>query len=87
MKAWVLHWLKEGIKIKIFTARAYNPENIKHVRKWLIVNGFPLDLEITDIIRLDCNMIFDNKAREVLNNQGIIVDRMGEFSAALIRNN
>jgi len=31
-------------------------------------------------------MIFDNNCREVMNNQGVIVDRTGEFSAALIRN-
>jgi len=86
MKAWVLHWLKEGIKIKIFTVRACNKEAIPYIKKWLFMNGFPLDLEITNIKGIDCDMIFDNNAREVLANQGIIVDRIGEFSAALIRN-
>jgi len=87
MKAWVLHWLKEGIKIKIFTARAHNLNAIPYIKKWLFLNGFPLDLEITNIKGTDCDMIFDNNAREVLNNQGVIIDRTGEFSAALIRNN
>jgi len=86
MKKWVLHWIKEGIKIKIFTARAYKKEAIPDIRKWLFLNGFPLDLEITNIKGIDCDMIFDNNCREVMNNQGVIVDRTGEFSAALIRN-
>jgi hypothetical protein len=80
MKKWVLYWLKEGIKIKIFTARAYCEKNIKHIRKWLLINGFPPNLEITNIKGLDCDLIFDNNAREVINNTGIIVDRTGKFN-------
>jgi len=79
MKAWVLRWLKEGIKIKIFTARACNPEAISCIKKWLFLNGFPLNLEITNIKAIDCDMIFDNNAREVIHNTGLIVDRTGQF--------
>jgi len=86
MKKWVLHWLEGSIKIKIFTARAHSSEAISYIKKWLLLNDFPLDLEITNIKGTDCDMIFDNNCREVMGNQGVIVDRTGEFSTALIRN-
>lgn len=75
MKQKVLSWIQKGIIIKIFTARAYNEENKKHIRKWLILNGFPPNLEITNIKGIECDLIFDDKAREVIHNTGIIVDR------------
>jgi len=78
MKKWVLYWISKGIKIKIFTARANKPELIPPIRKWLLLNGFPM-LEITAVKNLDCDMIFDNCAREVISNTGIIVDRIGQF--------
>jgi len=86
MKKWVLYWLKKEIKIKIFTARAYKPETIPPIRKWLLINGFPPDLEITNIKGLDCDLIFDNNAREVINNTGIIIDRTGEFNKKILEN-
>jgi len=79
MKKWILYFLKKGIKIKIFTARANKPELIPPIRKWLLLNGFPL-LEITNIKGLDCDMIFDNNAREVINNVGVIVNLNNEFN-------
>jgi len=79
MKKWVLFWIKNGIKIKIFTARAGDKKKIPPIKKWLLLNGFP-PLEITNIKGLDCDIIFDNIAKEVINNTGIIVDRTGEFN-------
>lgn len=79
MKNKVLEWISKGIKIKIFTARAYCEENIKHIRKWLLLNGFPINLEITNIKGIDCSLILDDKAREVIMNTGIICNRTGEL--------
>jgi len=79
MKKWILYWLKKGIKIKIFTARANQPELIPPIRKWLLFNGFP-PLEITNIKGIDCNMIFDNNARQVVNNTGQIIDCTNQFN-------
>jgi len=78
MKKQVLKWHKQGIKIKIFTARAYKEKNIKKIRKWLLLNGFPL-FEITNIKEMDCSIIIDDKAREAIKNTGMIVDRTGEL--------
>lgn len=75
----ILRWISEDITIKIFTARAYCNKNIKVIRKWLLLNGLPPTLEITNIKGIDCNIILDDKAREVIKNTGIIVDRTTEF--------
>ena len=80
IKNWIRYWLYKGIEIVVFTARAYSQENIKRVRTWLIMNGLPADLKITNIKGLDCDLLFDNNAREVINNTGQIVDRTGEFN-------
>ena len=79
MKKWILYWISTSIKVKIFTVRAGKPELIPPIRKWLLLNGFPM-LEITNIIEMDCDMIFDNNARETINNTGIIVDRENGFN-------
>lgn len=78
MKKQVLKWHKQGIKIKIFTARAWKEENIKKIKRWLLLNGFPL-FKITNIKGLDCAIIIDDKAREAIRNTGNIVDRTGEL--------
>lgn len=80
MKNWISYWLSKGIEIVIFTARAYKQEHIDNIRKWLILNGLPIDLRITNVKGLDCSMILDDKAREVISNTGQIVDRVGEFN-------
>jgi len=72
----VLQWINNGIIIKIFTARAYCEENKKYIRKWLLLNGLPINLEITNIKGIDCDLIFDDRAREVIINTGIIVSRI-----------
>ena len=79
MKKRVLAWIKEGITIKIFTARASDPETTSLIRKWLFLNGFMLDMEITNILGDDCAMIFSDKTREVIFNTGIVVSRTNEF--------
>lgn len=79
IKEKILKWINEGITIKIFTARAYKKELIKPIRKWLLLNGLPPTLEITNIKGVDCDLIFDDKAREVIYNTGIIVNRTGDL--------
>lgn len=86
MKKWVLYWISKGIKVKIFTARAYKKESIPFIKKWLILNGFPPNLDITNIKGIDCTRLFDNNAREVINNTGIIVDRLNEFNTKELKN-
>jgi len=79
MKKRVLEWIKEGVTIKIFTARASDLEATSFIRKWLFLNGLLLDLEITNILGDDCDMIFSDKSREVIHNTGVIVSLTKEF--------
>lgn len=84
IKNWIRFWLYKGIEIVIFTARAYKQENIDRVRSWLIMNGLPVDLRITNVKGIDCDLLFDNNAREVINNTGQIVDRIGDFDIRIL---
>lgn len=64
--------LKEGKKVKIFTARAYDKTAIKPVQDWLKLNNIPL-LEITN--KKDPGMveIWDDRARRIGKNTGNLV--------------
>lgn len=61
--------MKDGFKVRIFTARAAEPKNVKFVRKWLIDNGLP-DLEITNEKTPDIIEFWDDRAVRVPINSG-----------------
>lgn len=84
IKYWIKFWLSKNIEVVIFTARAYKKEAIPFIKKWLLLNGLPPDLRITNVKGLDCDLIFDNNAREVINNTGLIVDRTGQFNVEVL---
>ena len=70
MLARVRHWLANGYRVKIVTARASEPEKgIPPVKRWLAENGLP-DLEVTD--RKDFGMIelWDDRAIQVVRDSG-----------------
>ena len=69
MKARVLEWVKNGLRVKIFTARAFDPEQIPDVQEWLKINDFP-DLEVTNIKDFGMMKLFDDRAVEVKMNTG-----------------
>lgn len=71
MKTRVLEWIKNGLRVKIFTARAFDPEQIPDVQEWLKINGFP-DLEVTNIKDFGMMRLFDDRAVEVQVNTGKI---------------
>ena len=64
-------WLAEGKTIKIFTARACEPDQIPRVKAWLRHWGFP-DLEVTNA--KDYNMVefWDDRAVAVISNTGVV---------------
>ncbi|MDR2430063.1 MAG: hypothetical protein LBD14_04080 [Puniceicoccales bacterium] len=69
MMARVRNWLAQGLTVKIFTARAVQPEAIPPIRRWLAEQGLP-ELEITNA--KDFNMIecWDDRAVQVVQNTG-----------------
>ncbi|HKK99144.1 MAG TPA: hypothetical protein VJ943_02760 [Desulfotignum sp.] len=66
--------LNNGIRVKIFTARAGDPEQIPIIRKWLKDNHLP-DLEITNIKDFQMQRLYDDRCIQVERNTGrLIVD-------------
>jgi hypothetical protein len=66
----VRQWLDRGLRVKIMTARAGDPVGIAATQAWLKAHGLP-ELEVTD--RKDFGMIelWDDRAIQVVQNQGI----------------
>lgn len=75
----VRSWIDNGVEVRIFTARAQNHGNIKPIRDWLRNHGLP-DLLITNKKTMDIDVIWDDKARQVIPNTGREV--VGETSTS-----
>lgn len=65
----VKQWLKNGIEVKIFTARACIPEYVPYVKQWLKDNGLP-DLEVTNKKDFSTLEIWDDIAVGIIPNSG-----------------
>ena len=63
-------WLEKGVRVKVVTARAGDPEGLAATQAWLKAQGLP-DLEVTD--RKDFGMIelWDDRAIQVVQNTGM----------------
>ena len=65
--------INSGNKVKIFTARACEGEiAIRYVKKWCIENGLG-DLEVVNYKNYGTTMLIDDRARQVIYNEGIII--------------
>lgn len=66
----VRYWIKTGRTVKIFTARADDPQNVQLVHQWCVRHGLPR-LEVTN--RKDHRMIalWDDRAVGVVRNAGV----------------
>lgn len=73
MLARVHGWLAEGRTVKLFTARAGDPAQLPIVRAWLDSHGLEA-LEITDRKDFKMDVLWDDRAVQVLENTG---DRVG----------
>lgn len=75
MMALVKKMINNGIRVKIFTARATDPEQIPIIRKWLVQNGLP-ELEITYTKDYFMQRLYDDRCIQVERNTGrLIVDK------------
>ena len=61
--------IEQGHRVKIFTARAQDSEQILLIRKWLKKNDLPA-LEITNIKDYNMIKLFDDRAVQVERNTG-----------------
>nr|NJM03127.1 hypothetical protein [Desulfobacula sp.] len=74
MMALVRKMLNNGIRVKIFTARAEDPDQIPVIRKWLKDNHLP-ELEITNTKDYNMQRLYDDRCIQVERNTGrLIVD-------------
>jgi len=64
--------LKDGVRVKIFTARACDSEQVQLIEAWLRKNDIP-DLEVTNIKDYDMIQLYDDRAVQVIANTGEIV--------------
>ena len=61
-----------GIRVKIFTARACDPAQIPKIRAWMSRHGLP-DLEITNVKDYYMERLYDDRAIRVERNTGRIL--------------
>ena len=64
--------ITQGYRVKIFTARANDSEQIRLIRKWLLKNDLPA-LEITNIKDYNMIKLFDDRAVQVETNTGKLI--------------
>ncbi|PIE61697.1 MAG: hypothetical protein CSA29_01995 [Desulfobacterales bacterium] len=72
MVLYVRRMVASGIRVKIFTARAGDPDQIPKIRAWLLENGLP-DLEITNVKDYLMERLYDDRAIRVERNTGRIL--------------
>jgi hypothetical protein len=69
MLARVKEWLSEGMTVKLFTARACDPDQIEPIREWLNKHGLE-QMEITNVKDYSCIEIWDDRAIQIIANTG-----------------
>lgn len=68
-------WLEQGRKVKIFTARATDKEQIPFIKQWLKAAGLG-DLEITNVKDYDMASLWDDRAIRVKRNTGEVAEQV-----------
>lgn len=69
----VKDWLKNGIDVRIFTARAYIPEQIPPVQAWC-EKHLGVILLVTNVKDFGMSELWDDRAIQVIPNTGERVD-------------
>jgi len=69
----VRNWVSQGILVKIFTARASDPSQVKYVERWIEAHGLP-KLEVTNVKDFAMIELWDDRAVQVIPNTGIRAD-------------
>lgn len=75
MLALVRKMINNGVRVKIFTARAQDPEQLPIIRQWLMDNDLP-ELEITYAKDYYMQRLYDDRCIQVERNTGrLILDK------------
>jgi len=73
MMARVKQWLANGEQVKIFTARAADPVEVKKINAWSYKH-IGVVLEVTNVKDKDMIDLWDDRAVQVIENTGVRVD-------------
>ena len=83
--------LDNGEKVKIFTARANNPKDVKAIKKWLVDVAKLPELEVTNKKDQFMIRLYDDRAVQVKKNTGEIIgkeqsleEKLGTLAAAIL---
>lgn len=68
---------RDGVIVKIFTARASDPQQVSMIHKWLRDNGLP-EFEVTNIKDFEMIRLYDDRAVQVIANTGEIIEPDGK---------
>ena len=72
MLALVKKMIHNGVRVKIFTARAQDPDQLPIIRKWLTKNGLS-GLEITNVKDYAMQRLYDDRCIQVERNSGRLI--------------
>ncbi|MFO7752048.1 MAG: hypothetical protein R6V41_02885 [Desulfobacteraceae bacterium] len=72
----VKNMIENGERVKIFTARACDPDQTAMIHRWLKRHGLP-ELEITNIKDYNMIRLFDDRGIQVEANTGRLITRDG----------
>ena len=64
--------INNGMRVKIFTARADDPKQLPIIQKWLKNNGLP-ELEITNVKDYGMLRLYDDRCVQVEHNTGRLI--------------
>lgn len=65
--------IDDGGEVRIFTARASDPNNIPFIENWITEHRLP-SMKITNSKGFDATEIWDDRARRVIENTGHFED-------------
>lgn len=69
MAARIARWLEDGREVRIFTARAGDPKEVRRIKAWLIEHELP-SLKITNKKDLGMGELWDDRAVRVEIDKG-----------------
>ncbi len=72
MAAMVQKMIRNQVRVKIFTARACDPDQLPLIQKWLADHGFP-ELEITNVKDFQMIRLYDDRCVQVERNIGRLI--------------
>lgn len=76
--------INNDIRVKIFTARASDSEQLSIIRKWLKTNGLP-ELEITNVKDYNMQRLYDDRCIQVERNTGRLIGDNESFKGHKLR--